>query len=91
MGMSSLCCLQAIRSAGAVAARSAEGGGNWSRLAFVAAPSLTLPRKPGREPTERVAASYNSTRLGRNPASVLPPPVGAISSALRSALARASS
>ena len=38
-------------------------------------------------PVRGVAA--NSIRLGRNPANVLPPPVGAISNALRPALAAA--
>jgi hypothetical protein len=38
-----------------------------------------------------VFAANNSTKLGKNPASVLPPPVGAISSTERPALAFASS
>jgi len=49
------------------------------------APTLTLPRKRGRE------LPLSSTRLGKNPASVLPPPVGAISSTERPACALANS
>src|SRR6185295_16081501 len=64
---------------------------------FAAAPSLTAVRGkdgtvPDRETVSgRQAAVLNSTRLGRNPASVLPAPVGAISSTERPARAFAKS
>ena len=57
------------------------------------ASAVDLPRKGGGEEREargifvRTFRSLNSTSVGRNPASVLPPPVGAINSTERPAFA----
>src|SRR4051812_7773700 len=84
-------------------ARGGEGsgvGGNPASSAaavFAEAPPPPAPPPPlrGGRGTDRtwgevapIAPALNSTKLGRNPASVFPAPVGAISSAERPARAR---
>ena len=74
----------------ALAANIAAGGDELARAPGRSA-KAELACKRGRELAERVKAlAFNSTRLGKNPASVLPAPVGAISSTERPARALAS-